>query len=70
MANSTLLSRKICDVEDILATVRYLNEAIFLAAEGLTTSEHTNAFQAISDEMENKLLIVRDRLDEIREELQ
>lgn len=54
----------------ILATVRYLNEAIFMAAEHPTvTSDATNALQSISEEIENKLLIIGDRLDEIREAL-
>jgi hypothetical protein len=63
------LSRAVSEVEDKLATVRFLNEAIFLAAGGLATMEHTNAFQAICDEINDRLLFVRDRLDEIREEL-
>lgn len=69
MATTTLASRKIGDVEDILSSVRFLNEAVFLAASGLGTAEHRNAIQAVCDAIENKLLIVGDRLEEIREEL-
>jgi len=68
-ATQTLVARKIGDVEDILCSVRFLNEAVFLAASGLGAAEHMNAIQAVSDEIENKLLIVGDRLEEIREEL-
>ncbi|ASP55474.1 hypothetical protein LOF18_19705 [Sinorhizobium meliloti] len=58
------------DVADILATVRYLNEALYMAAGGLMNAEATNALQAVASEIEDKLLDVRDRLDEVREEMQ
>lgn len=60
---------KVGDVMDILATVRHLNEALFLAASGLGDMHHTNAFQSVLDEINNKLLVADDRLDEIKEEL-
>ncbi|MDE3796624.1 hypothetical protein I7G59_04685 [Sinorhizobium meliloti] len=63
------LSTRISDVEDILATVRNLNEILFMAAHGLMMNDATNAFQALASEIDDKLLVVRDRLDEIREEL-
>ncbi|RVM15110.1 hypothetical protein [Sinorhizobium meliloti] len=63
------LSTRIGDAQDILATVRYLNEAIFMAAGGLMNAEATNALQAVSGEIEYKLLAVRDSLDDIREVL-
>ncbi|CDM56314.1 MULTISPECIES: hypothetical protein [Rhizobium] len=69
MTSPSLVSRKISDVEDILSSVRFLNEAVFLAACGIGTIEYTNAIQAVCDEIENKLLVVGERLDEIREEL-
>lgn len=63
------INHKISDVEDILASVRFLNEAVFMAAGSIGDRDQMNAIQAVNDEIENKLLIVRDRLDEIREEL-
>ena len=63
------LSIRIGDAQDILATVRYLNEALYMAAGGLMNAEATNALQAVASEIEDKLLDVRDRLDDIREEL-
>ena len=63
------LTLRINDVIDLLANVRYFNEAMFLAAEGLATVEHTNAFQAIADVIDSKLVLVRDQLDAIVEEL-
>ncbi|MDX1222395.1 hypothetical protein GOL85_11735 [Sinorhizobium medicae] len=64
------LSTRVGDAQDILATVRYLNEALYMAAGGLMNAEATNALQAVASEIEDKLLEVRDRLDEVREELQ
>ncbi|MHC2488155.1 hypothetical protein CN068_06885 [Sinorhizobium meliloti] len=62
-------ARRIGEAQDVLSTVQYLNEAVFLAAHGLMINE-TNAFQALSSEIEEKLNFVRGRLDEIREEMQ
>ena len=61
--------RKVLDVENILNTARNLNDAMFLAAAGLASRDDTNALQAIADEINNKLLIIGDRLEEIREAL-
>jgi hypothetical protein len=62
----SLASRKISDVEDIIATARYLNEAIFMAVASLGDRDQVNAIQALADEINNKLLVARDRLDEVR----
>ncbi len=59
---------QIRDVADLLTTVRYLNEAVFMAAaDGSLTTNATNALQALSQEIENKLLFIGERLDEILE---
>ncbi|MDX0210197.1 hypothetical protein GOC35_00575 [Sinorhizobium meliloti] len=68
-ARPSQFARRIGEAQDILCTVAYLNEAVFLAAHGLMINE-TNAFQALSSEIEEKLNFVRERLDEIREEMQ
>jgi hypothetical protein len=69
MSLPSLSSHKISDVEDILASVRFLNEAVFMAAGSIGDRDQMNAIQAVNDEIENKLLVARDRLDEIREDL-
>lgn len=59
---------QIRDVADLLTTVRYLNEAVFMAASDCSlTTNATNALQALSQEIENKLLFIGERLDEILE---
>lgn len=68
-ATPSQFARRIGEAQDVLCTVAYLNEAVFLAAHGLMINE-TNAFQALSSEIEEKLNFVPERLDEIREEMQ
>ena len=64
---TTVTKTQFLDVQHLLATARYLNEAIFMASGNLGDRDQTNAIQAVSDELNNKLLIIGDRLDEIRE---
>ncbi|MDX0581959.1 hypothetical protein GOD01_03385 [Sinorhizobium medicae] len=64
------LSIRLGDLSDILATCRYFNEVLHMASGSLMNIDATNALQAVSSEIEERLLTVRDRLDEIREELQ
>lgn len=61
---------KLGDIIDLLATVRYLNEAVFMAAShsGLT-KDATNAIQAVAGEMDSKLLAVEERIEEVMETL-
>jgi hypothetical protein len=69
MTTPSLVSRKISDVEDLLLAVRCLNDAVFMAATGIGDRHNCDAIQAVADEINSKLLVVRDRLEEIREEL-
>jgi hypothetical protein len=69
MSTPSRTVHKILDIENILSAARNLNDAMFLAAAGLVDINNTNALQAIADEINNKLLIIGDRLEEVREEL-
>ncbi len=61
---------KIGDIIDLLNTTQYLNEALHMAASdsGLTTTA-TNALQSLAGEIDNKLRIIEDRLEELKEDL-
>lgn len=63
------LSTKISDIEDKLAGVRSLNEAIFMAAAGIGDRHHTDAIQTVADIIEKRLIELSDDLEAIREEL-
>ena len=63
------ISFRLIDIQDMACSARLLNEAIFMAASGIGDRDHMGAIQSVSEEINNKLLIVRERIDEIREEL-
>lgn len=65
----TLAPGKILDIEDMIGVIQHLNEAIFMAAGSLSNRAEMSAIQTVADEIENKLLITLDRLQEVREEL-
>lgn len=67
---TTTLKRQLGDIVDLLATVRYLNEAVFMAAaDNSLTRDATNAIQAVSGEIDSKLLAVEERLEGMQEGL-
>lgn len=61
---------KIGDIIDLLHTAQSLNEALHMAvsARGLTTTV-TDALQSLAGEIDNKLRIIEDRLEEVAEDL-
>lgn len=67
---SNLTARRLGDAQEMLETILHLNEAVFMAAGSSDLTKHaTNAIQAVSNEIENKILILKDRIEEIREEI-
>jgi hypothetical protein len=69
MSTQRKTAHKILDVQNTLNAARNLNDAMFLAAAGLLDMNNTNALQALADEINNKLLVAGDYLDEIKEDL-
>jgi hypothetical protein len=70
MNTSSLSTRKISDIVDLLNSTQGLNEALFMAAgDSALTRAASNALQALSGEINNKLLVIEDRLNELREVL-
>ncbi|MCV9997356.1 hypothetical protein OE766_03770 [Pararhizobium sp. YC-54] len=63
------ISFRLMDIQDMACSARLLNEAIFMAASGIGDRDHMGAIQSVSEEINNKLLIVREWIGEIREEL-
>lgn len=62
---------KVGDIIDLLATVGYLNEAVFMAASNSRlTRDATNAIQTVVGEINSKLLAVGDRLEEVADEVE
>ncbi|TAA61887.1 hypothetical protein [Shinella sp. JR1-6] len=68
---TNVLSRNIGDIVDLLHIVQHLNEALRMAAtdSGLTRTA-TDALQALSGEIDNKLRVIEDRLEEVIDEVE
>jgi diacylglycerol kinase family enzyme len=59
-------SSQIIDIADIVNNVRALNHAVLMAASGDGVSrEAADAIQSVCDEINNKLLVARDRIEEM-----
>lgn len=69
MSSSPTPTRAVLDISDMVNVVRSLNNAVFMAAGSLSDRDQMNAIQSVVDEIENKLLIIRARLEEVREVL-
>ncbi len=64
------LSIKVGDIVDLLNKAISLNEALHTAAsDSGVTGYATDALQAVSGEVDNKLRIIHDRLEELLEGL-
>lgn len=59
------IRRDILDIVDTLNVTVHLNEAVFLAASGLSDRQHTNAIQAIVDLIDEKLRVASECLEMI-----
>jgi hypothetical protein len=59
---------KLGDILDLINEVQSLNEAIFMAAEHHSiTKPATGALQAVSGELDSKLRVIEERIDEMME---
>jgi diacylglycerol kinase family enzyme len=68
MTTISVNSNQIIDIADILSNVRALNHAVLMAASGDGVSrEAADAIQSVCDEINNKLLVVRDRVEDMVE---
>lgn len=69
MSTPSLASRKLSDITDMIHTVKHLNNALFMAAGDVDDMTRTNALQSVCDEVENRIGIIVDRIEELQEEL-
>ncbi len=68
MTAPTKWSRDLNNLKDMLAAVKHLNHALWLAAHGLAEVADTNAIHAISEEIHDKLAFADKQIDVIRED--
>lgn len=69
MSSPSLAKRKLLDIANMVSVVKNLNNALFLACAGLDDMEKTNALHSVIDEINNRIEILGERIDEVREEL-
>lgn len=63
-------SSRISDAAEQLATVRYLTEAVFMAAESSSvTGEATNALQSLCDVIDKKIKAIESDLEGIQRDM-
>jgi mannitol/fructose-specific phosphotransferase system IIA component (Ntr-type) len=63
------LLSELLDVSNMIDNSRDLVEAVFMAASGVGDRHHTNAIQSVCDVIEQQLIAVGHKLEEIREAL-
>jgi hypothetical protein len=56
----------ILDAQNILSEIKHLNEAIFMAAHGLSNRDHMNAITSVANIIDDKLHVVEEMLDVAR----
>ncbi len=65
---SNVQRTKLGDLIDLVNAAQSLNEAIFMAAEHHSlTKPATGALQTVSGELDNKLRVIEERIDEMME---
>jgi len=60
---------KLHEIADMIITAKNLNRALFMACGDVKEKYAVDALQALSDEIDERIEIIRDRVDEVREEL-
>lgn len=69
MSAPSVAQRKLLDIANMVSVVKNLNNALFMACADLADMEQTNALHSVIDEINNRIEILGDRIDELREEL-
>ena len=69
MSTPSLASRRMADITDMIHTVKHLNNALFMAAGDVGDMTKTNALQSVCDEIESRIGVIVDRIEELRDEL-
>jgi len=58
---------KILEIADMINTAKNLNRALFMACGDVKDRYAVNALQALSDEIDERIEIIRDRVEELGE---
>ncbi|NRF12613.1 hypothetical protein [Agrobacterium pusense] len=69
MSTTINAKHKLLEIADMINTAKDLNRALFMACGDVKDRYAVNALQALSEEIDERIEIIRDRVDEVREEL-
>jgi hypothetical protein len=69
MSAPSLAQRQLLDIANMVSVVKNLNNALFMACADLGNMEQINALHSVIDEINNRIGILGDCVDEVREAL-
>ncbi|WP_333900449.1 hypothetical protein [Agrobacterium pusense] len=69
MSTTISAKHKLHEIADMIITAKNLNRALFMACGDVKEKYAVDALQALSDEIDERIELIRDRVDEVREEL-
>ncbi|WCJ61860.1 hypothetical protein [Agrobacterium tumefaciens] len=69
MSAPSRAQRQLLDIANMVSVVKHLNNALFMACADVGDMEKTNALHSVIDEINNRIEILGDRIDEVREQL-
>lgn len=69
MSAPSPFTRQLLDIANMITVVKNLNNAVFMACLDVGDMDKTNALQSVIDEINTRLEMLDERVDELREEL-
>ncbi|NTE46855.1 hypothetical protein [Agrobacterium pusense] len=69
MSTAINAKHKLHEIAEMIITAKNLNRALFMACGDVKEKYAVDALQALSDEIDERIELIRDRVDEVREEL-
>lgn len=67
MSSTVNTKHKLLEIADMINTAKNLNRALFMACGDVKDTFAVNALQTLSDEIDERIEIIRDRVEELGE---
>ncbi|MBP2611396.1 hypothetical protein [Agrobacterium pusense] len=68
MSSTVNTKHKLLEIADMINTAKNLNRALFMACGDVKDRFAVNALQTLSDEIDERIEIIRDRVEELGED--
>lgn len=69
MSTQSLTCTQLLDIANMIDMVKNMNNCLFMACADIGDMGKTNALHSVIDEIDNRIGIISDRLDDVREGL-